>query len=300
MIELCKNTKRMSLELRLRWVAQEFSEMDHIKVVGLDETYIPVFPNGWGQWADLVRANVPVAFDVIFGNEPSYMEGHNLHFPNVDYIILDSERVDMPISGTMVRENPLKHWEFLSGASRSFFCKKILISGTESCGKTTIVKALAKMFYSSYSLEVGRYYAERYLGSCEEAFSQEDFERIVMLQEEQDELARKTANKVSIHDTDALITNFYLEQYLDVTSTFIELFSQRQNYDLIILLKPDVKWVADGQRWLSDQAVREANHEVIKKMYQAYKPGTKIVEIGGNYHERLNAAYDLIKKEMEK
>lgn len=298
--ELCKKTKYMPLQLRVKWASQEFQNMDHIKVVGLDESNIPTFPNGWKQWADLVRAAVPETFDAIFGNEPSYQEGHEANFPNVDYVILDHERIDMPISGTMVRENPLKHWDYLSGASRDFFCKKILISGTESTGKSTLVKALAKSLYTSWSEEVGRYYAERYLGGNEAAFEESDFERIAWLQHEQDLQAHKTANRVSIHDTDALITDFYLKQYLGFHSEFLVNFAERQEYDLIILMKPDVKWVADGQRWLSEQETREKNHQIIKKMYQQLKPNTPIIEIGGNYHERLNAAYELIKKEMEK
>lgn len=291
---LCEGIKYISLHERLKWLSKEFQDLKHISIVALDETGIPVFPNGWEQWSELLKSLLPEYFDVIYGNEESYRDGHAKYFPNVDYITIDPDRKEVPISGTEIRKNPIKNWEYLSGASRQFFCKKILVVGTESCGKSTLTKMLAKAFYTSWSEELGRYYAERYLGGNEQSFSKADFERICWLQYEQDLKAQETANKVCFHDTDALITGFYLNQYLGEESDFINTFSDKQEYDLIFIMKPDVKWVADGSRWLSEQNIRDANHNLLFDMYKKMKPTTNIIEVGGSYDERFTTCVNIV------
>lgn len=294
-VKLCKNIKPIPLTERFKWVSQELQGFEHIKVIGLDEGNIPVFPDGWKEWADLLTKSVPEKFDIIYGNEESYRENHNKYFPNVEYVTFDCDRTAFNISGTEIRDYPIKNWEYLSGASRPYFCKKVLITGTESCSKTTLTKMLAKVFYTSWSEEVGRYYSKNYLGGNEEVFTKADFERIVFLQHEEDLKAHRTANKVVFHDTDAIITQYYLRQYLGEHSEFIDDFVKTQKYDLILILKPDVKWVADGQRWLSDQKVRDENHRYLLKEYFTKKHDTEIVEITGDYTQRLETTTKLIK-----
>lgn len=289
--KLCEGFDPISLETRVSWVSEEFVHLDYIKVLGLDESDIPEFPLGWSEWAKMVQALVPEKIDVIFGNEESYREGHTKNFPEIEYVTFDVNRAEFAISGTEIRENPIRYWKYLPGSVRPYFCKKILIAGSESAGKTSLTKMLAKYFYTSWSEEVGRFYSERYLGGNENNLKQEDFERICWLQFEQDREAQRTANKVVFHDTDALITQFYLEKYTGKTSEFITEFAKRQHYDLIILMKPDIPWVADGLRWMADQKIRENNHEQIKAMYGMHKSdNTTIIEIGGNYEERYLAA----------
>lgn len=295
-------SKLIPLKLRATWVSKELSNMSHISVIVLDETKynIPRFPNGWEQWAEALKRTVPEKFDIIFGNEESYRESHEKYLSGVEYRTFDVGREEFKISGTEIRNNPIKHWDMLSGASRPFFAKKILITGTESCGKTTLTKALAKFFYTSWSEEVGRYYSERYLGGREDAFELSDFERIAWLQQEQDLEALRTSNKVVFFDTDALITNFYAIQYLGESSNFLLEFAKRQEYDLIIAMTPNIPWVADGQRWLSDQEIRETNHKIILDMYKKHKPNIPIIEVtGADYLSRYEKVIEIVKKVLE-
>lgn len=298
--ELCKGGKFISLKERSKWVSQELKDMPYIKVVTLNQTErgIATFPNGWKDWADAVMDVVPEPIDIIFGNEESYRENHEKFFPqSIKYVTFDADRAEFQISGTQIRENPIKHWDMLSGASRPFFAKKILITGTESCGKSSLTRALAKYFYTSWSEEVGRYYSERYLGGREDGFEMSDFDRIGWLQYEQDLEAMRTANKIVFFDTDALITNFYAIQYLGRSSKFLLDFSKLQEYDLIIAMTPEVEWVDDGLRWISEQEKRNMNHQIILDMYKIHKPGVPIVEIGGgSYQERYDQAIQISKE----
>lgn len=160
---------------------------------------------------------------------------------------------------------------------------------TGNCGKTTLTKALAKLYCTSWSEEVGRYYAQRYLGGDETIFTNNDFARIARQQLEQDYEALRNCNKICFFDTDATVTQYYSILYMGHRNADVEACINPDNYDVVFLLKPDVSWVDDGQRLNGDQERREKLHERLKHMYIERGFEDKIVEIGGDYNTRLNS-----------
>lgn len=289
--------KPIALKQKLKWLSVELSELEHIKVIGIDENGIPVYPYGWEKWSEIVNDLIPEKIDVIFGGEPQYAtEGYTKYFPNTKYELFDSNRLEYPISATEIRNNPFKHWDYILGTAREHFVKKVLITGTESCGKTTLTKMLAKIFFTSWAREEGRYYSTKYFGGNENVFELEDFYNICWEQKQLEEEAIRTANKIAIFDTDAVITQFYCDMYLEKENPKIEGFFDPNRYDAILLMLPDVKWVADGFRWNEKNEVRYALHKKLKQMYLERGYGDKIIEIEGNYSERLNKAKEICLK----
>jgi len=193
----------------------------------------------------------------------------------------------------------LKHWDYIIGAARPFYAKKVLITGTESCGKTTLTKKLAKTYYSSWSEELGRYYSRDYLGGDDSAFTLEDFDRIGYLQYEQDMKALSSANRVCFFDTDAVVTEFYCEIFMGgKKSPRTEAFVDPSRYDLIIFMEPTVKWVDDGTRFLGEQAERERLAKVLWDKYESYGfDMSKFVRVSSSdYFERFNNCIDAVEK----
>lgn len=290
---LAENINPIPAIERWKWLSQELQGFDHIKVLFLDETNIPVYPYGWEEWSKLLITIVPENFDVIFGGEISYKEnGYTKYFPEVIYEIFDYKRERYPISATEIRKSPFKHWDYILGGARPFFSKKVLITGTESCGKTTLTKYLAKIYHTSWSEEVGRYYSSIYLGGNENVFQIKDFDVIAYQQYENDMKALRTSNKVVFYDTDAVVTQYYCEMYLGEKSRIVQNFVDPSRYDVVILMKPDVKWVDDGLRWNSDDEKRNELHNKLRDMYT--ERGFNIVEVEGNYTTRLNAVMKII------
>lgn len=276
---------------------QELQGFDNIHVDLVDEAGLECFPDGdWKPWVDAVRKICGGKVDCIYGGEPSYTDWCKQWFPEAEYTLIDPKRTRWSISGTEIRDNPLEHWDYIIGAARPFFTKRILVAGTESCGKTTITKKLAKMYYTSWSEEFGRYYSEKYLGGDETAFKSDDFKRIAYLQHEQDLEALRTANRICFFDTDATITFYYSEIYLGFPVYEVEDFIDPSKYDLVLFMSPEVAWVPDGLRFLGDQKLRWDLHTKLLNLYIKYGFKDKIVEIRGtSYEERLLECLNVIK-----
>jgi len=286
----------MSLELRAWWLAVELQCIPHIEVITIDETGIPPYPDGTKQWTKLLKKDVPEKFDAIFGGEIEYKDTYMENFPGgkVDYVVHDYKRSRYPISATKIREDYLKHWDYILGAARRMFARRVLITGTESCGKTTMAKYLGKIFHTSWTEEWGRHYPDKYLGGNDKLLRVEDFFNIAYEQSRIfDEEAMKAANRIVFFDTDAVVTQFYCELYTGAQNPDVERFVDPSKYDVVLMLTPDVKWIPDGMRWNSDLAKRMNLHRKLRKMYKD-RGFERIVSImGGSYNARLNIAVSL-------
>lgn len=284
----------ISYRLRKQWFSQQVQDMPHIQVRVLDESDIPVYPEGWQEWSKRMREVVCAPIDAFFVGDLSYSETLASYFPEAKVELFDPSRTRYPISATEIRKNILGNWHYILGAARPFFAKKVLIAGTESCGKTTLTKCLAKLYNTSWSEEVGRYYARDYLGNDETIYTDEDFGRIAHIQYEQDYHALRSANKVCFFDTDATYTDYFSELYMGHRNELVEKYIDHTRYDRLFYLMPDVRWVADGQRLNGDEDRRRILNDRLLQMYRDYGFGDKITIISGDYNARLHKAIQLV------
>jgi HTH-type transcriptional repressor of NAD biosynthesis genes len=288
--KLCRNVgiPYMPGAKRVQWLSQELMDMPHITVKLLNENNMPVYPNGWDMWTQELQKVAGEKIDMFFcGKKDIDVYGPKLksYFPGVKVTAYDTDTCYFNISATEIRSNPIKHWDYILGPARPFFAKKILIAGTESTGKTTLTKTLAKMYHTSWSEEVGRYYATQYLGGNENYFTDEDFTRIAHLQVEQDHQALRNCNRVCFFDTDATATDYFSQLYMGHSNSIVRSYIDPDKYDIVFMLKPDVEWVDDGMRLNGSQEQRIKLHNKLKDMYDNL--GFKVVEVGGTYQERL-------------
>ena len=284
----------ISYRLRKQWFSQQVQDMPHIQVRVLDESDIPLYPEGWQEWSKRMREVVCAPIDAFFVGDLSYSETLASYFPEAKVELFDPSRTRYPISATEIRKNILGNWHYILGAARPFFAKKVLIAGTESCGKTTLTKCLAKLYNTSWSEEVGRYYARDYLGNDETIYTDEDFGRIAHIQYEQDYHALRSANKVCFFDTDATYTDYFSELYMGHRNELVEKYIDHTRYDRLFYLLPDVRWVADGQRLNGDEDRRRILNDRLLQMYRDYGFGDKITIISGDYNARLHKAIQLV------
>ena len=294
--EICKSARLpyISYQLRKQWISQQIQDMEHIVVRVLDETDVPEYPNGWREWSQRMRTVVPEPINAFFVGDLEVQETLAAYFPEAQIELFDPSRTRYPISATDIRNNILGNWHYILGSARPFFAKKVLIAGTESCGKTTLTKCLAKLYNTSWSEEVGRYYARDYLGNDETIFTDMDFGRIAHLQYEQDYQALRAANQVCFFDTDATYTNYFSELYMGRRNPLVEAYIDPSRYDLLLYLLPDVRWISDGQRLHGGEEERRALSDRLLGMYQDFGFGDKLVVVSGTYNERFTHAISLV------
>ena len=294
--EVCRRDgiPEISYRLRKQWISQQIQDITHIGVRVLDETDIPVYPQGWELWSQRMREVVGEPIDAFFVGDMEYGETLARYFPESEIVLFDPARTRYPISATDIRGDILGNWHYILGAARPFFAKKVLIAGTESCGKTTLTKCLAKLYNTSWSEEVGRYYARDFLGNDETIYTDVDFSRIAHIQYEQDYQALRTANKVCFFDTDATYTDYFSELYMGHRNELVEKYIDPNRYDLLIYLTPDVRWVPDGQRLNGDEDRRRMLNDRLWDMYVEHGFKDKMVVVSGDYSQRLAHAIRLV------
>ena len=284
----------ITYKLRKQWFCQQLQDMSHIEVRVLDESDLPDMPAGWPDWSERMRQVVPEPIDVFFVGDSEYDAPLKQYFPESAIDLFDPSRTRYPISATEIRRDILNNWHYILGPARPFFAKKVLIAGTESCGKTTLTKCLAKLYNTSWSEEVGRYYAAEYLGGDESIYTDEDFGRMAHLQWEQDYRALRNANKVCFFDTDAVVTDYYSELYMGHRNSLVEAYISPDKYDVLLYLQPDVAWVDDGMRLNGSQERREKLNEHLIGMFREFGFGDKIHIVRGDYHQRLEEAIRIV------
>lgn len=279
--------KYMPKEVRMSWLGEFAAEYENIFVVNVDDDWSEK-EYDWEEGANMIKVSIPEEITHVFGSEPEYYTHHKHNFPRAEYIVVDENREAVPISATDIRRNVYRHWNMMPKYVRSYFAKKVAIVGTESCGKSTLAKKLASHYNTNYIHEVGRDYCVKYSDQLTVGM----FNSIAMdhfrLQEER----VVESNKVLFVDSEAVVTQYYLDMYFNTESSFIEEVIKLQDYDLILYLEPDVPWVYDGIRFAGEQSIREENNKKLKKMFE--ERGIKFQEISGSYEERFRKAQNLV------
>jgi HTH-type transcriptional regulator, transcriptional repressor of NAD biosynthesis genes len=294
--KLCENSriKYIPREIRLRWLCQVAKDMENVRVIEVEDEYETDEDYCWEKGARDIRAKIGKPIDCIFSSETGYEEIFSRLYPEAEHIIIDSVREKYPISATLIRrEGVFKHWGYVPEVVRPYFVKKVIISGTESCGKSTLTRYLAKLYNTTYVEEYGRLVCEEF-GGCDGILDDEVFNRIAYGHKMLEYEAIKRANRVTFIDTEAIVTQYYSGLYLGKSNSLVEAHAGAQNYDLWIYLEPDVRWIDDGLRIHGENHIRQENNRKLKKMLD--DRGIRYVTVEGSYSERLNRAMELVDK----
>lgn len=294
--------KPITLQDQLKWLSYTFKDLQHIKILYLDELAlnIPEYPAGWLLWSNVVKERFAriTSLDVIFTADEIYAADLTKYFPKSDIRIIDPDRNEVPISSTLIREKGIYHyWEYLPAIVRRHFLLKVAILGIESTGKTTLTKYLAKRYATSYVAEYGRDYVVNELGGNELALVPEDFIRIAHGHKMREYAEEKTANKVLFIDTTAIETQMYNMKYTNTVSPLIENIILNEEYDLYLIESQDgAIWIDDGIRingpghnseW-NDWNELQSIHNTLVSMFLKNKKNIKYLT--GSYTDRFKMA----------
>lgn len=170
------------------------------------------------------------------------------------------------------------------GGSR--IVKRVVLTGSESTGKTTLARQLASHFEAELVPEFVRDFAARKGAPID--FADHGAIARGQMALEDEHIAR--ANALVIQDTDLLSTVVYCDHYFGRCPQWIVETAAERRPDLYLLCEIDVPWMPDG--------IRDRGHSR-EEMQQLFRDavrdsGVPSVIISGNAEERFRAAVEAI------
>ena len=294
-LSVTNSPQEVDYKERLKWLKSITNDMENVEVIIMIDNIDDKDKHDWQAGATFIKESIGSKIDVVFAGS-DYI-GKNIWenlYPEskIEYF----KRDEINISSTKIRSNPYKYFQFLPKVVQKFYTKKVCIVGTESCGKSTLVRNLAKYFNTSYVEEAGRI-------ACEEVgvenLQKEDYFKILLNHKQLENEALDKANKILLIDTDSLITLFYYnlafknESEIDkkIAET-AKAISYLNKYDLYLFLEPDVKFVHDITRGSGEDSIREKNNEILKKLLK--ENNINFISISGDYDTRYEKSKEKI------
>lgn len=269
--------------LREQWIKEIYNKKN-ITVIRIVDLYDP---NDSELWANITKGAIGCCPNIVFTSE-KYGEKY-ANFLNCTHVMVDINRINIPISGTLIRNNPFKYWDYINPLIRQFYTIRIVFVGAESTGKTTLSSKLANELNLSWIPEYGREYCENF-DILTKVWHKEDFEIIYNKQNEMENKAAQN-NKIIICDTDSRTTSIWYERYL------YEEINYKNIYEPTIYLLSDIKdteLIDDGTRTDSNDEIRLWMHNKI--LQKIIKSGNKYIILSGTYENRYEKAKIIIKE----
>ncbi|HWB24157.1 MAG TPA: AAA family ATPase [Chitinophagaceae bacterium] len=192
---------------------------------------------------------------------------------------------------------------------------KIVVTGPESTGKSTLCELLARHYNTLWCPE----YAREYLLKYGLTYNYDDLLEIARGQIAlEDVYAERTdnetgnvytalENQVSIKkpsptdspallfiDTDMYVMKVWCEYVYHKCHPYILEQIASRKYDLYLLCNPDLPWEPDAMREYPDEQSRLELYEIYRNLM--LNQATPFIEISGSYNERLQTAIDAVDK----
>lgn len=123
-------------------------------------------------------------------------------------------------------------------------CTRVVLTGPECSGKTTLAALLAARFDAPWVPEASRRFVETMTGGL----SAETVEPIARLAMRLEDDALRDAPPLLFRDTDLVSTVVYARHYYGHCPTWIEHEARARRADLYLLGSPDLPWSPDGVR----------------------------------------------------
>lgn len=327
-----KGEPLMPHKRRYRYVRELFADDDLVAVYAINDTESmrPNYPNGWDSWMKEFeeiweKAVVKKYNDVLECYEPApkrfwYVGDENyyddlVHGQHEHAICVDRE-YDNPISATMIRQNPIKHWDKIAAPFRRVFSHNILITGTASEGKSTLVTDLGKYFNAPHSYEWAK---EDYIKKSDISEWELDCTDFIAFLYGQYELNKSLINSPANHgiffaDTDSIVTRMYAEYYakdsdfaitqeeFEKVTVVADELARKSRWDKIFLVAPHGVFVDDHTRYMGHSGMDERNElfDILCEDIKRTGDWDKVTILSGNYYENFMDIVNYVKEIMNK
>ena len=304
MISWCEGRESTSKELRYRWILNSTRHLSNVRIIMVEdkaktkEEYNT--DEYWEKGAQDIKDTIGVPIDAVFcGDDYLGTNRFETLYPDSDVIYF--ARKEVPVSSTDIRAWASRHWDYIPAVCRPYYTRKVLVAGSESTGKSTLVQNLALAYNTNFVSEVGRETCD-YAGGEEMMLAEDLYENLLRQRLQTDDAARQS-NRILFVDTDALTTRFYADFLLSPTSieaqrcfALADAIHAINQWDLVLFLEPTVTFVQDGTRNETIAADRVKYSNQIKELF--VQNSVEFVCLEGDYLERFTQAKRIIKEKL--
>ncbi|BDD00996.1 AAA family ATPase [Persicobacter psychrovividus] len=171
---------------------------------------------------------------------------------------------------------------------------KVLVTGPESAGKSTLCEHLAKTMQGAIWV---REYARAYIDQLDRPYQESDLVKIAQGQIASEAEAVASGADMVISDTGMEVMKVWaLHKYQRVDPWITQALSDRR-YDLVILCKNDIPWAYDPQREYPDDVDRQFFMDLYMKEVKQHYGDFLLVE--GELEDRVAAVQQAIAEIMQ-
>lgn len=317
----------LPLRRRISLVRQMFRKDEQIRVISINDTELGIdesmSESNWDVWLEAVKIEILKSdmgidgYDVFtwYVAESLYKTAldsrKDSSYPINEVKLFDKEN---QVSGTLIRQNPIKYWKKIAKPFRPYFSTNILITGTASEGKSTLTRDIATYFGIPYSEEYGRTYMEFY-GKTDVDLTINDFQEF-LIEQRRDTKAKIESDGnegIVISDTDNLVTLMYASAYADddaidlTDEDFKSLVALAKNlkrgitWDKIFLLPPKNTFVDDGTRYMKQSSMdeRQMNYGRLQGLLEYFGWQDKVEVLDGDYLQNFLRVKQYIESKYE-
>jgi len=146
--------ERMPVAKRLGWIADLYPQAEQI--VSVADTWFDQPRHDGPEYAERYARELAFLgrFDRVFTSEPAYASF--VKALGAEHRVLDEGRLLVPISGTAIRADLYGHRGWIDPLVYASLIQKVVLVGTESTGKTTLARELARAYDTLWTHEFGR------------------------------------------------------------------------------------------------------------------------------------------------
>lgn len=317
-----KGEPLMPHDKRYRYVREFFADDDLVAVYAINDTEIGInrYPDGWNGWmtefdkiwCKAVARGIAEPHKVWYVGDEVYAKDLADRFN--EEAILVNRTDENPICATMIRNNPIAHWDKITFPFRRVFSTNILICGTASEGKSVMTADLGKYFNAPYSYEWARDYMKE---SCVSDWELDGADFMAFL-EGQYNLNKRLINSPANHgiffaDSDAMVTKMYAEYYAadescaltkeeyEKVAVMADELTRKSKWDIIYLLCPHGTFVDDHERFMAHSGEKERWElfELLCNNIKASGNWDKVVVLDGGYWNNFKKIVDDVRRIIE-
>ncbi len=311
---------------RYRYVREFFADDDLVAVYAINDSELGIdeYPYGWEGWMKeflkIYNKATKIDYSKLLVNRPDrkWYVGDPNYYDDLEVMgeeaVLVDRKATNPICATMIRENPIKHWDKITFPFRRVFSTNILICGTASEGKTVMTADLGKYFNAPYSHEYARDYMKE---SCVAEWELDGTDYMAFL-DGQYNLNKKLINSPANHgiffaDSDSMVTRMYAEYYakdddcainqeeFEKVAVMADELTKKCKWDKIYLLCPHGVFVDDHERYMAHSGMeeRQALFNILCDNIKASGNWDKVTILNEGYWNNFKRIVEEVKEIIE-